>query len=71
MGAMLMVLMDSGRISAVDRQKEKAAVLQWTMPSLAGEDIDLAQYQGHVLLTAWPRGALSPMTAHRKVEVRT
>src|SRR6266536_2088620 len=50
MGAMLMVLMDNGRTSAVDKQKEKAAVLQWTMPSLAGEDIDLAQYQGHVLL---------------------
>ena len=29
---------------------EKAAVLQWTMQSLAGEDINLAQYQGHVLL---------------------
>ena len=25
-------------------------MLQWTMQSLAGEDIDLAQYQGHVLL---------------------
>jgi len=44
MGAMLMVLMDSGRTSAVERQKEKVAVLQWTMQSLAGEDIDLAQY---------------------------
>jgi glutathione peroxidase len=50
MGAMLLVLMDNGHTSAVDKQKEKAAVLQWTMPSLAGEDIDLAQYQGHVLL---------------------
>jgi len=50
MGAMLMVLMDNGHTSAVDKQKEKTAVLQWTMPSLAGEDIDLAQYQGHVLL---------------------
>ena len=50
MGAMLKVLMDNGRTSAVEKQKEKTAVLQWTMPSLAGEDIDLAQYQGHVLL---------------------
>jgi len=41
---------DSGRLSAVERQKEKAAVLQLTMQSLAGEDVDLAQYQGHVLL---------------------
>jgi hypothetical protein len=44
MGAMLTMLMDSGRTSAVDRQKEKAAVLQLTMPSLTGEDIDLTQY---------------------------
>lgn len=50
MGAMLMVLMDSGCASAVYRQKEKSAVLQFTMKSLAGEDIDLTQYQGHVLL---------------------
>jgi glutathione peroxidase len=50
MGAILTMLMDSGRTSAVDRQKEKAAVLQLTMPSLTGEDIDLAQYQGRVLL---------------------
>jgi glutathione peroxidase len=50
MGAMLMVLIDSGRISALERQMGKAAVLQWTMQSLAGEDIDLVHYQGHVLL---------------------
>src|SRR5262245_40744772 len=48
--AMLTVLMDSGRTSTVDGQKEKGAMLELTMPSLAGEDIDLAQYQGHVLL---------------------
>jgi glutathione peroxidase len=50
MGAILTMLIDSGHTSAVDRQKEKAAVLQLTMPSLTGEDIDLAQYQGRVLL---------------------
>ena len=50
MGAMLTVLMDSEHASTVYIQKEKSAVLQFTMPSLAGEDIDLAQYQGHVLL---------------------
>src|SRR5712664_2205224 len=49
-GAVLMRQIDSGRLSAVERQKEKAAVLQLTMQSLAGEDVDLAQYQGHVLL---------------------
>jgi glutathione peroxidase len=47
---MLTVLMNSGRASAVDGQKEKEAVLQFTVQSLAGEDIDLAPYQGHVLL---------------------
>jgi glutathione peroxidase len=30
--------------------KERAAVLQFTMQSLAGEEVDLAQYQGKVLL---------------------
>src|SRR5262245_45233393 len=50
MGTILTMLMDSGHISDVGRQKEKAAGLQLTMPSLTGEDIDLAEYQGHVLL---------------------
>src|SRR5262245_25527595 len=30
--------------------KERATVLQFTMQSLAGEEVDLAQYQGKVLL---------------------
>ena len=30
--------------------KEKRAVLQFKMPSLAGEEVDLAQYQGKVPL---------------------
>src|SRR5262245_57099504 len=50
MGFMLTVLLDSKCASGADRQKEKTAVLQFTMSSLAGEDIDLARYQGHVLL---------------------
>src|SRR5215471_3035693 len=50
MGVMLTILLDSKCASAADRQKEKTAVLQFTMSSLAGEDIDLARYQGHVLL---------------------
>jgi glutathione peroxidase len=44
------VLLDSRCASAADRKKEKIAVLQFTMSSLAGEDIDLTRYQGHVLL---------------------
>jgi glutathione peroxidase len=50
MGAMLTVLPHSRCASAAERQKEKTAVLQFTMSSLAGEDIDLARYQGQVLL---------------------
>jgi glutathione peroxidase len=50
MGAMLTVLLDSRYASAAEGQKEETAVLQFTMSSLAGEDIDLTRYQGQVLL---------------------
>jgi glutathione peroxidase len=45
-----MVLLDSRTASVVYVQKERSAVLQFTMKSLTGEDIDLTHYQRHVLL---------------------